>query len=86
LATIDDMFDDAHRANRIQEDAMNSTRHAPTARAPRSHRWVVWLVAVVVVLGAYAVALRWVTLRVESGVEASIHPLPAQGQPQRPDE
>lgn len=62
---------------------MASTRQAHVPRATRSHRWVVWLVAAVVLLGAYAVALRWVTLQVESGVAASIHPLPAQGQPQR---
>ena len=55
------------------------------ARAPRSHRWLVWLVAIVVLLGAYAIALRWVTLRVESGVEASIHPLATGTQPQPPE-
>ncbi|MDN5780500.1 MAG: hypothetical protein L0H23_00515 [Luteimonas sp.] len=48
--------------------------------APRSRRWLAWLVVIVVLLGAYAIALRWVTLRVESGVEASIHPL-ATGTP-----
>jgi hypothetical protein len=70
-------------AHRIQEDAMSSTRHARASRAPRPHRWVAWLVAAVVVLGAYAVALRWITLRVESGVAASIHPLTTDGQPQQ---
>lgn len=62
---------------------MASTRQAHAPRATRSHRWVVWAVAVVVLLGAYAVALRWVTLQVESGVEASIHPLTTHGQPQQ---
>jgi hypothetical protein len=72
--------------DRIQEGTMTSTRHAHATRAPRSHLWVFWLLAVVVLLGAYAIALRWVTLRVESGVEASIHPLTSQGQPSKPGE
>jgi len=48
---------------------------------------LIWLVAAVVLLGAYAVALRWVTLQVESGIEATVHPLvvdtPAQEVPPR---
>jgi len=35
--------------------------------------WLVWTIALTIVLGAYAIALRWVTLEVESGVEASIN-------------
>jgi hypothetical protein len=73
-------LDGAPRADRIQENAMASTRQAHAPRATRSYRWVVWAVAIVVLLGAYAVALRWVTLQVESGVEASIHPLTTQPQ------
>ena len=65
---------------------MTSTRHARATRAPRPHRWAAWLVAAMVVLGAYAVALRWVTLRVESGVAASIHAPTTDGQPQQPGE
>ena len=56
---------------------MAGPRHAPAG--PRAHRWkhwLAWLVVVAVLLGAYLVALRWVTLRVETGVEASIHHLP----------
>lgn len=56
------------------------------ARAPRSRRWLAWLVVIVVLLGAYAIALRWVTLRVESGVEASIHPPAARPSLRNPDE
>lgn len=44
-------------------------------------RWLIWLVVVVLLLAAYAIALRWFTLRVESGVEASIHPATVEGQP-----
>ena len=66
---------------------MTSTPHAHLRRQPRSRRWLIWLVAAVVLLGAYAVALHWVTLQVESGVEASVHPLvidtPGQEAPPR---
>jgi len=54
---------------------MASTQSAHFRRQPRSRRWLIWMVAIVVLLGAYAVGLRWVTLQVESGVEASVHPL-----------
>jgi len=64
---------------------MTSTPHAHIRQPPRSRRWLIWLVAAAVLLGAYAVALRWVTLQVESDVEAVIHPLvidaPGQEQP-----
>lgn len=51
--------------------------------APRPHprRWIAWLVVVLVLLAAYAIALRWLTLRVESGVAASIHPIAAETRP-----
>lgn len=54
---------------------MSARQPAHLRQQQRSHRWLIWLVAIVVLLGAYAVALRWVTLKVESGVEASVHPL-----------
>lgn len=54
---------------------MAATQSAHLRQQPRSRRWLIWLVAIVVLLGAYAIGLRWVTLQVESGVEASIHPL-----------
>jgi len=66
---------------------MSSAPHAHLQRQPRSRRWLIWMVAAVVLLGAYAVALHWVTLQVESGVEASVHPLvidtPGQEAPPR---
>lgn len=52
----------------------------PHRHAPRGRRWMAWTAVVLVVLGAYAIGLRWVTLRVESGVEASLHPLAADTQ------
>jgi len=58
---------------------MAGPRHAPAGpHARRWKHWLAWLAVVAVLLGAYAVGLRWVTLQVESGVEASIHP-PATG-------
>lgn len=57
---------------------MAGARHAPTVPTSQPRRrvaWLVWLVVVTVVLGAYAVGLRWVTLQIGSEVEASIHPL-----------
>jgi len=46
---------------------------APALRPRRRVAWLVWTIVLAVVLGAYAIALRWVTLEVESGVEASIN-------------
>lgn len=57
------------------------TRYAPVPQHSRMRRWLIWLAVVVVLLAAYAIALRWFTLRVESGVEASIHPIAIEGQP-----
>lgn len=54
---------------------MAATQSAHLRQPPRSRRWLIWLVAIVVLLGAYAIGLRWVTVQVESGVEASVHPL-----------
>src|SRR3546814_19208690 len=66
---------------------MAGPQPAHLRQQPRSRRWLIWLVAIAVLLGAYAVALRWVTLKVESGVEASVHPLvidtPGQEAPPR---
>lgn len=66
---------------------MTGTQSAHIRQQPRSRRWAVWLVTIVVLLGAYAIGLRWVTLQVESGVEASVHPLvidtPGQEPPPR---
>lgn len=56
----------------------------PHAGRLRSRRWLAWAVVVVALLGVYAIGLRWVTLRVESGVEASLHPLAADSQLQLP--
>lgn len=53
--------------------------HAPRTARPR--RWIAWLVAAVVLLGGYTYALRWVTLKVESGVQASVHPLATDAEP-----
>jgi hypothetical protein len=61
------------------------TRSIPATQHPRMRRWLAWLVVVVVLLGAYAIALRWVTLRVESGVQASIHPAVVEGPPRAPE-
>ena len=57
---------------------MAGPRRAPPGllRPHRWKHWLAWLVVVAVLLGAYAVALRWFTLRVETGIEASIHHLP----------
>jgi len=66
-----------HDDSPFRRTPMAGPRHAPAG--PRAHRWkhwLAWLVVVAVLLGAYLVALRWVTLRVETGVEASIHHLP----------
>ncbi|GAA3914662.1 hypothetical protein [Luteimonas lutimaris] len=53
---------------------MAGSRHAPAGPRPRRWKhWLAWLGVVAVLLGVYAIALRWVTLQVESGVEASIH-------------
>src|SRR3546814_11493745 len=54
---------------------MAGPQPAHLRQQPRSRRWLIWLVAIAVLLGAYAVALRWVTLKVASGVEASVPPL-----------
>lgn len=48
-------------------------------------RWLVWMTVVVVVLTAYAIALRWFTLHVESGIQASMHPASVEGQPHVPE-
>jgi len=56
---------------------MAGPRHAPPALRPhRWKHWLAWLLVIAALLGVYAIALRWVTLRVETGVEASIHHLP----------
>lgn len=66
---------------------MTGTQPAHLRQPPRSRRWAIWLVAIMVLLGAYAVGLRWVTLQVESGVEEIVHPLvidtPGQEAPPR---
>ena len=62
-----------------------ATRHVDLPRQPRPHRWIAWTIAVLVLLGAYAIALRWVTLRVESGVAASIHPVATERQQAPPE-
>ena len=61
------------------------TRSIPATQHARMRRWLVWLTVVVVLLTAYAMALRWVTVRVESGVQASIHPVVVEAQPHAPD-
>lgn len=62
-----------------------ATPHVPLPRPSKPHRWIAWTVVVLVLLGAYAVALRWVTLRVESGVAASIHPIATDQQQASPE-
>src|SRR5690606_41952618 len=66
-----------HDDSPFRRTPMAGPRHAPAG--PRAHRWkhwLAWLVVVAVLLGAYLVALRWVTLRVETGAAASVHHLP----------
>lgn len=60
------------------------TRSVPAMQHARIRRWLVWLAVVIMLLVAYAIALRWLTLRVESGVQASIHPAVVEGQPATP--
>jgi hypothetical protein len=61
------------------------TPYAPVPHHSRVRRWLIWLAIVILSLAVYAVALRWFTLRVESGVEASIHPIMIEGQPRAPE-
>ncbi len=53
--------------------------HVPVlkpAAARRRHWWIAAL-ALLVVLGSYAATLAWVTRRLETDVQKSIHPVPA---------
>ena len=69
-----------HDDSPFKRTPMAGPRHAPAGLRPgRRKHWLAWLVVVAVLLGAYLVALRWFTLRVETGVEASIHHLPTTG-------
>lgn len=43
----------------------------------RLRRWLVGLCVVAVLLGAYAVALRWFTLQIGDGVEDNLRTAPA---------
>lgn len=43
----------------------------------RLRRWLIGLCVVAVLLGAYAVALRWFTLQIGDGVEGSLRTAPA---------
>ncbi|MEZ0470814.1 hypothetical protein [Luteimonas salinilitoris] len=43
----------------------------------RLRRWLVGLCIAAVLLGAYAVALRWFTLQIGDGVEGSLRAAPA---------
>jgi hypothetical protein len=64
------------------------TRHAPTHGDPRRlrmRRWLIWLTVAIVLLATYAIALRWFTLHVESGIQASIHPVAVEGQAPAPE-
>ena len=61
------------------------TRHPPIPRPSRGRRWAIWLTVAIVLLAGYAVALRWFALHVESGIQASIHPLTVEGQPAAPE-
>lgn len=54
---------------------MAATRPAHAPRSARPRRWLAWLAAAAVLLGGYGYALHWMTLKVESGVQASVHPL-----------
>ena len=57
--------------------------HASTAPKPAGRRrWIV-AIAVLVLLGGYAVALTWVGRRLETDVQKSIHPMPAMLTDQR---
>lgn len=43
----------------------------------RRRRWLIALVVGVVLLALYAGALTWVTQRLQTDIQKSIHPLPA---------
>lgn len=56
-------------------------REVPARRRSRLLRWTIGLVVLVLVLGIYAAALRWFTVRVETDVHNSIRPLPVAEEP-----
>lgn len=53
------------------------TQPTPMPRRSRARRWLIGLAILAVLLAAYAIALRWFVLRVDSGVQDSLHAIPA---------
>ena len=48
-----------------------------TSLTVRRRRWLIALVVGVVLIALYAGALTWVTQRLQTDIQKSIHPLPA---------
>ena len=62
------------------EDDMQAFRFSAaglTSLTVRRRRWLIALVVGVVLLALYAGALTWVTQRLQTDIQKSIHPLPA---------
>jgi len=75
------------RTFRTRTIPMQATRIDDTTAPPtRWQRWR-WTIAIVaLLLLAYAIALAWVTRRLETDVQQSLHPLPAVRQAARVDD
>ncbi len=59
---------------------MHAFRFSAAGRVPtplRRRRWLIALAIGAVLLALYAGALTWVTQRLQTDIEKSIHPLPA---------
>lgn len=57
-------------------DVPRDTTGAPAKPRRRLLRWMIGLAVVLALLAAYALALRWVTARVNDDVQKSIRELP----------
>jgi hypothetical protein len=55
------------------------SEHAPALKRPPARRRHVWIAVIVVavLLAGYAASLAWVTRRLQTDVQKSIHPVPA---------
>lgn len=62
------------------------TQPAPPTmpRRSRARRWFIGMAILLVLLSAYAIALRWFVQRVDSGVQDSLHAIPAVQQDEPP--
>lgn len=68
----------------MQAARTERTHDAAIATPQRRRHWP-WVVAIVaLLLLAYAVALAWVTRKLEADVQRSLHPVPAVQEAARP--